>query len=84
VVDWSVVQGFSVDDRTANYAKCWLLIALLFEFVSIFFGIYILVQVYTKSSGSKWAGIALVLQNFLIAISAALFRWGRNEESPSI
>jgi hypothetical protein len=69
VVDWSVIQGFSADENTANMAKCWLLVALLFEFCAIFFSLYILIAVYAKSSGSKYAGIAIVFQNILIVLS---------------
>lgn len=84
-VDWSVVNGFSVNERTSMYAKLWLLLAFVDQLISVFFAIFILIRDFAeKPEGSIYGGVAIAMNSFLIIISTVLLRIGRNQEEPSL
>lgn len=82
-VDWSILQGFSMDQRAEGMVKCWLLAALMIMLCCVFGAIFILADTYANTD-NVYGGVAIVLQNFLIIISAGLFRAGRNQDALSI
>lgn len=82
MVDWSKLAdgntGFNNQDLTAR-SRCFLFTGVLIAFASFAGSIWLMIEKYATRTdgGSSWPGIALIISNFLILLSAVVMRLGR-------
>jgi len=84
VFSWSDLQGGGLEEGNTRRAKCLLFTSILFMFGCVVGALWILISIYaskSSSSRSSWPGVAIVLQNIFIILSAITLRFGRAQQS---
>jgi len=79
---WSDLSGGGLDGSGEKRAKILLFVSIMFLFAALIASIWIMIQIWTGPHSlaiSSWPGVALVLQNVLIFLSAIVLRWGTAE-----
>jgi len=85
IVSWNDLNGdFMFGDGVSTKAKVWLFVSFIIAFGALIAGCWIGVTRWFISTNPKpdsvWPGVAIILQNILIFVSATLYRFAKPEE----
>jgi len=83
-VSWNEVNdNFMFGEGVSTKAKIWLFFSFLLAFGSLIASIWIAVQYWFMKSntGSQYGGVALIVENLLIFISAMMYRFAKPQNS---